>query len=677
MGPSTSENPRDGKPVRALATPEQSDGGSDAGESSRASEAAGAEKPSTDSGGAEGPVPSGDPTRPETPEDVPVSRGAGTSDAVEDTARTDEAHGGAQAPGEGVGESARATGRSGGGSANSHGGAGNLGADPVLGASSPTSGESAEEKGASTGAGNTVVGPTGAKSPAGESRATDSDKPSKGPGAAEGVATAGKVSLRKDAPFPAPTYVPRWRRVAYPAVALPGALVAGVVGALVLPWDRPGIGWLLAGIAITAAVFEVDRRARKSARARDSGGQRWRSPRVWWAATALALLAVGTFRAAGWLFALCLIGAALAGSLAIVPRRSAHGIVYDLLAVPLETLTVWPWAWEGVRRQGSTRAARTRRVGLTALATVAVVAVFAPLLGSADATFGALLNRLSPEIGGEVVFRWLVVGGIVVLGCLSCSYLIAGPPPAAGAKTSRSRRALRVSEWAPPVGALTALFAAFVVAQFAALFGGDDYVQRTANLTYAEYARSGFWQLSIVTMLALALILAVLRWGAQDSARDRTWLRGLLGAVTALSLVLVASALGRMWTYQQAYGFTVMRLLVEVFELWLGLVYVLVFAAVLRLRRAWLPRAAVGTALATLLALSILNPERVVADRNIDRWLDGKRLDTHYLGTLTSDSAPALSRLPASMRTEIEQSIRAGQPEDTWQSWNLSRASFR
>ncbi len=481
-----------------------------------------------------------------------------------------------------------------------------------------------------------------------------------------------------------PPPIPRWRKVNYPRAVLPAAAVAGVAAAVTIPWDRPGIGWVLTGVIAAGAVFEVDRRARRDAEQKTPDRSilallRRNPARLWWTALALALLAVGAVRAAGWLFVLCVLAAAIAGSLAVVPRRSAHGLWYDAIAVPLETVNAALWVYDGARRLPDARTARTWRAGLSVGATIALLAVFTPLLGSADATFGSMLNRLVPTVEVESLVRWTLVSGTVALGCMAAMFLLAGPPMSANpdARDAVSHRTWSRWEWVLPVGALTVLFAAFVAAQFAALFGGDDYVQETAGLTYAEYARSGFWQLSIVTMLALAVILAVLRWAAQDSARDRTWLRALLGAVSTLSLVLVASALGRMWTYQQAYGFTVLRLLVEICELWLGLIYVLVLAAVARLRCAWLPRAAIGTAFATLLALAILNPERLVAERNIDRWVDGKRLDTEYLSRLSPDVVPALDRLPEPMRRQVLGPIRDDLPEDTWQSWNLSRAAAR
>ncbi|WP_228838718.1 DUF4153 domain-containing protein [Nocardia amamiensis] len=495
-----------------------------------------------------------------------------------------------------------------------------------------------------------------------------------------------------------PNRVPKWRRVVCPPGVAPAALISGLAAAVLIRWDRPGIGWVIAAVTAAAAVFLVDRRARRGVRAAMSGtsengesrlastdGQttatkgvlrrRQHLGRLWWAGLALALLAVGAFRAAGWLFALCVVAAGLAGSLVVVGRRSANGILYDTLAVPLEALAAVPWVYAGTARASGADATSRWRLALSAAVTVTLLAVFVPLLGSADAIFASLIRSVTPDLDAPAVVRWIVLFALAALGALGALFALAGPPLPATA-TAR-RRGLRRTEWALPVGALAILFAAFVSTQFVVLFGGDGYVQRTAGLTYAEYARTGFWQLSAVTVLTLAVLMIVLRWASQDTAADRMWLRGLLTAVSGLALIIVASALGRMWTYQRAYGFTVLRLLVEVCEVWLGLVYVLVVVAVVRLRRDWLPRAVLGTAMATLLALAVLDPERLIAEQNIDRWQQGKSLDTDYLGSLSPDILPATDRLPEPLRTELRTRLRADLDADTWRSWNLSRARAR
>lgn len=414
--------------------------------------------------------------------------------------------------------------------------------------------------------------------------------------------------------------------------------------------------------------------------------------RVWWIGLALGLLGVGALRAAPWLFVLCVVGAAVAASLAVVARRSVYGLFFDMIAVPVEAIGSIPWVAKGVRglRQGT--AAPTQRVWWSVFATVVLLLVFVPLLAGADAVFASFVEDLVPPLDSDVLWRWVFVFAVAASGTAGALFLLAGPPRAAedapGGRVSwfgvaapvagqRDSRRLSRIEWGLPMGALTLLFVAFLGTRLVVMFGGDDYVQRTGGLTYAEYAQSGFWQLSIVSMLTLAVIAVVQRWAAQDEGVDRLWLRIGVAAVSVLTLVIVASALQRMWIYQQAYGFTVLRVLVEVFEVWIGVVYLLVLASLVRLRREWVPRAGVGTAAATLLVLAIVNPEHLVADRNIDRFEAGKTLDIEYLRELSPDILPAIDRLPEPQRSAIAKVVRAKVEEDTWQGWNLSRSSAR
>ena len=64
---------------------------------------------------------------------------------------------------------------------------------------------------------------------------------------------------------------------------------------------------------------------------------------------------------------------------------------------------------------------------------------------------------------------------------------------------------------------VNAVFAAFLVAQAAVIFGGHDYLQRTTGLTYAEYVHQGFGQLTVATALTL---LVDLGGGPQGAPRD-------------------------------------------------------------------------------------------------------------------------------------------------------------
>ncbi|WP_410569688.1 DUF4153 domain-containing protein [Amycolatopsis sp. cmx-4-61] len=483
-------------------------------------------------------------------------------------------------------------------------------------------------------------------------------------------AVGGGVAVAAPPVFLHPLPPPKSAVVPLPAAVLPASGLAGVAGALLVPVDRPGVGWLLSGLGVVGAVVVADRRSRGGA----PGDFTWRNAA--WAALALALLAMGTVRASGWLFVLCVIGAVVSGSLAVVGERTVHSVLYDMLAVPIEAVRAIPWVGRGAGRFTTRRDGVARRIALAVLAAAALVGVFVPLLASADAAFAAVVDALIPDLSVATLVRWCSVFAVVTLVAAGACYFLAAPAPRApGERPHRTKYGL---EWTVPLVVLILVFAAFVGVRLVVLFGGTEYVLRTSNLTSAEYARGGFWQLCAVTVLTLAIVAAALRWAPNATKADRLRQRVLLGTLSALTLVLVGSALSRMWTYQEAYGFTVLRLLVEVCELWFGALFVLVGAALVRLRSAWLPRAAIGTAAAALLVLAVLDPERLIADANLDRAAAGKPLDDRYLARFSADVVPVVSaRLPEPLRTCVLRQVLRDDTPDTWPAWNLSRASAR
>jgi hypothetical protein len=186
-----------------------------------------------------------------------------------------------------------------------------------------------------------------------------------------------------------------------------------------------------------------------------------------------------------------------------------------------------------------------------------------------------------------------------------------------------------------------------------------------------EYVHQGFAQLTLATVLTLAVVAAAARKAPRATARDRLLLRVALGALCLLTLVVVASALSRMSVYEEAYGFTQLRLLVSFFEGWLGLVVVLVLVAGIRMSGWWIPRAALLSGAAALLAMAALNPDAYVAERNLDRYESTGKIDWYYLSGLSADATPVLADLPADLRACLR--VDATRTGD-WLEWNLGRA---
>jgi hypothetical protein len=451
-------------------------------------------------------------------------------------------------------------------------------------------------------------------------------------------------------------------------------VLAGALGfAVFLPLGRTGIGWFLAALAATVAVGVVARRGGAELPTSE------RIIRALWGVSALALLSVPAFRNAWWLVTFCVLGALGCAALAIVGGRSIRSILFSLFAAPLASFRSLPW----VGRHGeSLRLANAKpgvgkRFGWSLAVTIVLLLIFGGLFVSADAAFSELLGRINPEINGGVVVSWLFLFLIGFLVTAAGVFLVSAPPDLSG-MDSPSRRRLGVAEWLLPIAALVALFAGFVVVQVAVLFGGRRHVLSTAGLSYAEYARSGFWQLTVVTLLTLVIISAMARWAARETPRERNLLRVFLGLLCTLSVVIVASALYRMYTYQEAYSFTGERIFVMAFELLLGTIFILIMLAGIQWRGAWVPRLVVGLAVVMLLSLAAMNPERYAAERNMARFKETGKIDPWYLRALSADATPALAQLPDDLRLCTLQWISRDLAEgDPWYAWNLGRQRAR
>ncbi len=480
-------------------------------------------------------------------------------------------------------------------------------------------------------------------------------------------------------------------------------MITGVVAAGTLPLTGPGLGWLLTGAALVGAwiVGAVTRRARHtapgntapdSATAPDAAttpqivGKPRRGNlvgtlvRYAWAAAALALLSVGVLRAAGWFFTLCLLVALVAGVQALAGGPAVRGMVLSFFAVPVGAVRSVPWAVRGALRLRTTGASglATLRLLLSLGVAGLLLVVFGVLFASADPAFADLASRVLPTLDLVDLLRWIFLLPAFGFAAVVAAYFGAAPPEIDDV-VDGERRSLRLLEWALPVLLLDLLFATFVAVQLTVLFGGRRYVLGVGGPNYAEYARGGFWQLLVVTLLTLGVLAIAARAASRRTRADRLWVRVLLGVLSGLTLVIVASAVRRMALYEEAYGYSRLRLLVSAVELWLGLLFVLVLVAGVRLRGRWLPRAVLGTAVAGLLGLAVLNPDRFIAEQNVARYERIHRIDLEYLSQLSADAVPALDRLPDVLRPCALGQIAADleQDSDSWHSYNLGRARAR
>jgi hypothetical protein len=331
--------------------------------------------------------------------------------------------------------------------------------------------------------------------------------------------------------------------------------------------------------------------------------------------------------------------------------------------------------WGEVVPQKSSKRAVSALVGVGLAVPLALV--FGGLLTSADPVFDGLVRAAFDWDFSNLSSHLLLVGFIAWVVAGYARGLFFGAP--SRSRDHGTRPALGLLEIGIPLGCLTLMFLAFAAVQARYLFGGEALVHAATGITYAEYARRGFFELVTTTTLVLPVLLAA-EW-AVDRKKPRTL--GVFRALATLLLLLVAlimdSALTRMLLYVDAYGLTADRLYATVFMGWIGAV--LIWFAVTALygdgRR--FAFGAVVSGFAVLIALNILNPDRLIAKVNLARAESGHSLDIAHLSRLSADALPFLAAHLTDLSTTqacafvTEADGRRGLRRRDWRSWNLSR----
>jgi hypothetical protein len=502
------------------------------------------------------------------------------------------------------------------------------------------------------------------------------------------------------------------------------ALLLGMLGDMLLratPW---GINVLLWTGGLVAALITVGARWRRSSLLKEDGS--WLMLAVLFFAAAFAWRDSMTLKSLDFL-ALLLALAIVAWS-AQANRIRLAGVMEYVLGVAFAGLNAFfaffplvltDVRWKDIPRGVWSRHALAVLRGL--LIAVPLLLVFGLLFMAADAVFEGIVNK-SLHINFEnlfthlflvIFFTWIAGGYLrkVILGDekwwsaddapLSSLGLNAPTAATASAETQTvsgetqegaasnplpATRPLRLGivEIGVVLGLLNLLFLSFVVVQVRYFFGGAAFAQAATGLTYAEYARRGFFELVTVAALVLPLLLSAHWLLRKENPLHERIFRALAGIQLVLLFVIMASAVGRMRLYQSEYGLTELRIYTTAFMGWLALVFIWFVLTVLRGARARFAYGALVAAFLVVGVLHLINPDALIVRVNMGQTRAGRGFDASYAATLSTDAVPALVEALPAMNHYDQCIVTAGLlrrydelGHQDWRSWNRSRSQAR
>jgi hypothetical protein len=223
---------------------------------------------------------------------------------------------------------------------------------------------------------------------------------------------------------------------------------------------------------------------------------------------------------------------------------------------------------------------------------------------------------------------------------------------------------------------INAVYILFTIVQFKYFFSGT----LQGDFTYAQYARKGFFELLFVTLINLSMTVFVLTLVDSVTGVLKRFKQIMLTILVLSSCVMLSSAFLRMGMYEEAYGFTFLRVLVHSFMIFLVIIFTYTLVKI------WVEKLSLFhfyfiASLIYYTAITVIDLDKIVVKENLARYETSGKIDLHYLDELSYtgvlglidlyEKNPHVMDLKAILIERKNETMKIHQP---WQSSNLKKA---
>lgn len=191
------------------------------------------------------------------------------------------------------------------------------------------------------------------------------------------------------------------------------------------------------------------------------------------------------------------------------------------------------------------------------------------------------------------------------------------------------------------LGIILAIYSLFIIIQFRYLFAGANL---PFNLSYAEYARRGFFELLVLTGINIGLILISSQFKKIRNTLSGKINNGLLYYLCTVNIILLGSSFYRMYLYSNDYGLTRLRLYVFAF-LAFELIALLITYFYIYKPKFNIVLVYACITLIYYVLLNIVPTDRFIAYNLINKYKNESDFDISYVMNLSLDAAPEIKKL--------------------------------
>lgn len=287
-------------------------------------------------------------------------------------------------------------------------------------------------------------------------------------------------------------------------------------------------------------------------------------------------------------------------------------------------------------------------VGMGIVIAFLLLLVIFPLLVRSDRIFEMYFGNFISKIHFGDVFWMLIMTVVITVLCYSffsalCRYTL---------KTDVEQKKERYN---PVVGitftsVLAVIYLVYSGIQVVYLFIGKGLPD---GITYAAYAKSGFWELLFVSMINFMMVMI-----SMHLFEENRILKIILTVISACTFVMIGSAAYRMCMYISAYHLTFLRVLVLWFLFLLALIMGGTVFSIYKKKFPLFRYVMLVTACCYIL-LSLARPDVWIAKYNVAHMevINTEDLN-YYTWSLSADAAPVIAEIDTGNHAESDMMIR-------------------
>ena len=186
----------------------------------------------------------------------------------------------------------------------------------------------------------------------------------------------------------------------------------------------------------------------------------------------------------------------------------------------------------------------------------------------------------------------------------------------------------------------------YLFSQLAYFFSAFKGFLPEEGITYAQYARKGFGEMCVIAVINLALTFTAMLLARKREGKVCIAIKLLATFIGLFTLVIIATAISKMFLYIDEYGMTVRRVTTSAFMVFLAVVFISVILRIY-IRKINVVKTALLTAGCVVLILGTVNVNHLCARYNYESYLSGKlkSVDVEAIYNLGDEGIPYITKL--------------------------------